>query len=398
MYRFGAILLLVGSIGTIPLKPEFLHPDAGLDIIELVQKYGYPIESHQVQTEDGYLLTLHRIPRGLNNTLETTRPPVLLMHGLLSSSVDWVNMGPGTALGLLLADNGYDVWLGNQRGSTWSRKHQTLDPDTDAEKFFNFSFHEIGYFDIPAKIDYILDTTGQEKIFYVGHSQGTTVFFVMASERPEYNAKIRLMSALAPIAYMGHLPNPLIFQVAEHYDVINTLVEILHIHEFLPHYDFITELGETFCSNSSDYRDACYWILNIIAGFDSEVDPDFIPVITSNAPAGSCIKQFLHYFQEIKSSNFSQYDYGEDENDAHYGQKTPPLYDTSKITAPVSLHYASNDWLAALEDVERLKNELPNLVNAKLVPFDHFNHLDFLWARHVVPYLNNDVIEEIKSN
>lgn len=72
---------------------------------------------------------------------------------------------------------------------------------------FNGSWNEIGIYDIPAKIDRILDVTQQEKIFYIGHSQGTTVFFVMLSEKPEYNAKIRMMSALAPVAYMGKIPN-----------------------------------------------------------------------------------------------------------------------------------------------------------------------------------------------
>ena len=152
--------------------------------------------------------------------------PVLLMHGLLSSSVDWVNMGPENALGLLLADCGYDVWLGNQRGNTWSRKHLTLDPDIDAEKFFDFSFHEIGIYDIPAKIDYIINATNKEQIFYVGHSQGTTSFFVMASEKPEYNAKIRLMTALSPVAHVANVPNPFLAPLVDNYDLVKVSLEI----------------------------------------------------------------------------------------------------------------------------------------------------------------------------
>ena len=74
--------------------------------------------------------------------------------------------------------------------------------------FTNFSWNEIGYYDLPAMIDYVLNVTKQDKLFYVGHSQGTTAFFVMTSEKPEYNDKIKLATLLAPIAYMSNMKNP----------------------------------------------------------------------------------------------------------------------------------------------------------------------------------------------
>lgn len=73
---------------------------------------------------------------------------------------------------------------------------------------FTNSWHEIGAYDLPAMIDYVLKVTGEQQVVYIGHSQGTTSFFVMGSVRPEYNDKIKLAIALAPIGYMSNMTNP----------------------------------------------------------------------------------------------------------------------------------------------------------------------------------------------
>lgn len=105
--------------------------------------------------------------------------------------------------------------MGNSRGNVYSTKHIKYSPHNLFSKskrklFWNFSFHEIGVYDLPASIDYVLQKTGETKLQYIGHSQGTTSFFVMCSERPEYNSKIEMMHALAPVAFLGHVYSPLI--------------------------------------------------------------------------------------------------------------------------------------------------------------------------------------------
>lgn len=65
---------------------------------ELITKYGYPVETHEVESEDGYLLTIHRIPNG-KMMKNVDKPPVFLMHAFMSSSVDWLVNGPNNSLG-----------------------------------------------------------------------------------------------------------------------------------------------------------------------------------------------------------------------------------------------------------------------------------------------------------
>lgn len=70
------------------------------------------------------------------------------------------------------------------------------------------SFHELGVYDLPSSIDYVISATGQRRLLYVGHSQGTTQLLVMTSMRPEYNDKIALAAGLAPAAFTGYLRGP----------------------------------------------------------------------------------------------------------------------------------------------------------------------------------------------
>jgi len=136
-----------------------------------------------VITEDGYILTVFRIP-GLNNEPSAVepKPAVLMQHGILDSAycfiVNWADVAPA----FVAARAGYDVWLGNSRGNTYSKAHTKLDPKKDEKEFWSFDWEQMGQYDLPAVIDHILDKTSQEKLAYIGHSQGTTQMYYGLSE------------------------------------------------------------------------------------------------------------------------------------------------------------------------------------------------------------------------
>ncbi|KAG5861546.1 hypothetical protein JTB14_028397 [Gonioctena quinquepunctata] len=187
------------------------------NITEHILQRGYPVEKHEIQTEDGYLLTLYRIPHGrYQENKQPNNKAVLINHGLLGSAEAYLMLGPNKALGYFLPDSGYDVWLINARGSWHSRKHITMNPDEDKE-FWQFTWHDIGVYDIPATIDYILNSTNSSALHYIGHSQGATSLFVMGSERSEYNKKVKVMIAMAPAAYMSNIKMLLVRTLAFFY-------------------------------------------------------------------------------------------------------------------------------------------------------------------------------------
>lgn len=201
---------------------------------EQVKFHGYPFLEYQVVTTDGYKIGLHRIPgpkgetvmNGIKNSQSQKREVVLIGHGMLESSQTMVISGPGEesaagqqgkAMPYQLVDTGrYDVWMLNQRGNYYSRDHLWLDPDSEPE-FWDFSFSEMAEFDMPAVIDFIQsESRSDDKITYIGYSQGATIGFWGMNTNPEYyESKVKLFVAIAPAVMFEYTRETKILEFAD---------------------------------------------------------------------------------------------------------------------------------------------------------------------------------------
>ncbi|XP_023490595.2 gastric triacylglycerol lipase [Equus caballus] len=387
---------LISALGTThgffgKLNPE--SPEVAMNISQMISYWGYPSEEYIVVTEDGYILEINRIPYGKKNSENRgQRPVVFLQHGLLASSSNWISNLPNNSLGFLLADAGYDVWLGNSRGNTWARRNIYYSPDS--VEFWAFSFDEMAKYDLPSTIDFILKKTGQEMLHYVGHSQGTTIGFIAFSTIPKLAKRIKAFYALAPVAtvkYTKSLINKLTL-------IPPFLFKIIFGNKiFYPHNFFDEFLATKVCSRET-LNLICSNALFIICGFDNKnLNTSRLDVYLSHNPAGTSVQNMLHWTQAIKSGKFQAFDWGSPvQNMAHYDQPSPPNYNLTDMRVPIAVWSGGNDWLADPQDVDLLLPKLSNLTYHKKIP--PYNHLDFIWAMNAPQEVYNEIISMMKED
>ena len=348
----------------------------------MIRSYGFQCEEHSYTTEDGYINVLHRIPPRIDINGTKKNRSVFLQHGLLGTSADYVMGRPDKSLGYLLSSMGYDVWLGNARGNAYSRKHKTL--TTDDAAYWRFSFDQMGQYDLPAAIRYIVDRQDEErKIYYIGHSMGTTMFWASFDANAEFMEQhVELMVGMGPVAYVGHMISPLRI-LAPFTKELQYLLKLLGVNEFAPS-NVVTQLFEEIaCDATMRQLEVCENVCFLITGFDAkQMNMTLLPIILGHEPGGTSTRTVVHFAQEVLSRRFCKYDFGSAElNKKHYnGSSKPPSYDLTAVKVPVALMWAKNDWLADPEDVKKFRPQLPNIIDDYKVPDDDFNHVDFLWA------------------
>lgn len=355
------------------------YEDAHLNINQLIFKYGYDFEEHQVVTEDSYVINFHRIPN-------ENGPVVFLMHGIADSADCWILQGPSISLGYLLADEGFDVWMGNARGNKYCTKHAFY--NHTSEEFWKFTWEEIGLYDLPAMIDYILNVTGRESLYYIGHSQGTTISYVLLSMKPEYNQKINLMISLAPVAWMGNVKSPIVQTFSS---TANELSSVLDYSILSSGTDLFHKVSPYLCTW---LMVKCENILFTLMGHEHRINDTLWPIIFGHVPTGSSTLQLVHYGQLVNSNRFCRFDYGV-ENIDRYGQATPSDYNISMIEVPVVLYYSDKDLLSDVQDVMKLKSKLTNVLDN--IFLSDFGHLDYLYAADAYDLVYNRIIGQIRK-
>lgn len=233
--------------------------------------------------------------------------------------------------------------MGNVRGSRFSMRHRSIDPQS--REFWQFSFHEIGFYDLPAMIQYILGVTQKPGLFYVGHNQGATALLVLLSTRTDFNSKVYHAHFMAPIAYMDY-PHPMLaFQAGEN----------LRSSRIFGNYNFhsLTDLTkliiQTYCPEKGPKSLAfCTDLWFFLFGRNlnqTEIDPRILLEVPKYISPTASVKQWNHFLQLSIKGKFRSYD---GRSDSIYANLAAPTeYNLANVKTPVYLYQGSNDLIVS---------------------------------------------------
>ncbi|CAM8879398.1 hypothetical protein QQ045_022096 [Rhodiola kirilowii] len=342
-------------------------PSVGL-CDELIRPMGYPCSEHSVQTKDGFILGIQRLSARGENLRTLQRPPVLLQHGLFTGGDSWFLNSEEDSLGFLLANSGFDVWVGNVRGTRYSRSHVSL--SVRDKDFWDWSWEELAVYDLAAMIDYVNNKTGS-KVFVVGHSQGT-IMSLAAFTQPEIVEMVEAAALLCPISYLEHVNAPLVLRMVDMH--LDRIVMAMGIHQLNFRSEIAVELMDAVC----DGRIECSNLLGGLTGQNCCFNNSRVDFYLEYEPHPSSSKNMNHLFQMIRRGTFAKYDYGRFKNLKLYGQPKPPAFDLNNIpkSLPMWMGYGGTDSLADIQDMRRTLKELP--MEPELLFIPDYGHLDFV--------------------
>ncbi|KAK7377694.1 hypothetical protein VNO80_03124 [Phaseolus coccineus] len=359
--------------------------------------HGYKCQEHEVTTNDGYILSVQRIPegRGKDSGSRTRKQPVIIQHGVLVDGMTWLLNPPEQDLPLILADNGFDVWIANSRGTRFSRRHISLDPSSPA--FWNWSWDELVSYDLPAIFNYVFTQT-QQKINYVGHSLGTLIALASFSEGKLVN-QLKSAALLSPIAYLSHMNTALGVIAAKSF--VGEVTTLFGLAEFNPKGLPVDAFLKSLCAYPGI---DCYDLMTALTGKNCCLNSSTVDIFLRNEPQSTSTKNMVHLAQTVRRGVLTKFNYVRpDYNIMHYGDIFPPIYNLSNIPhdLPLFISYGGRDALSDARDVENLLDNLKFHDEDKLsVQFikeyahaDYvmgFNAKDFVY-KAVVSFFNHQV-------
>lgn len=443
---FDIIPLFFGQIssrknGTLVDFKQYLDNDVSNDEAarmtgyEMIERSGFDYETHDAIADDGYITVLTHIINPLADKSKVRYPPVLFEHGgtidptayIIASSIQhhpekWpraLNDPPITSwnrsLAFVLANNGFDVWLAETRGSSDNNnrrvrikaaqtvitggnkgKNMTSGENMDmlvrGTDFWAFSQDDIIAHELKSHIDTVLRLTGADRLHLMTFSLSTPTSLAFLSTRPDYAHKIDGFVSMAPIT-SGEGVNFLIKLVIETIcplvpDKIGTLL-ITDTLFSAPTRELVLLISQSKAVRYSLVKAIITLLMGPSAKYRTLLDLNVLGHMLRRLS----FKEAKQLCQQMKTNKLQKFDYGPLKNMLVYNSTKPPVYDLSNLELEDWIVVAAeNDALAT----EKNRQHLLSLVNPKpsaVIIAPGFNHLDLIAGMENDKYVNLPILK-----
>ena len=96
------------------------------------------------------------------------------------------------------------------------------------EQFWDFSFAQMGKYDIPAVLEFIDQNSEFDKITLVAHSQGTSAsLYGMVKEPEVYNKYLNLFVMIGPVARLSHTQSEFLDYIVDNANFIKFTLDVV---------------------------------------------------------------------------------------------------------------------------------------------------------------------------
>ena len=353
------------------------------------------LEEVQVTTEDRYVNTIWILTA--KDPLNRNGKSAILQHGLLDGAFSWLILEQDS-LAKKLCEEGYKVYLPYIRGTQFSRSHLDYDSSLNSE-YWDFSFDEMAKYDLPAVINYIKKRDNIEKVYYIGHSQGTLIYFLAYMNDPEFLEKnIQKYVALGTVPNVNNAPHFLIklFQKSK-------ILDLIPFKNFLTFPKEIGQILVPFCTSKA--KALCNTILSVCFGGLEDTRRIDYERLAKNIylyePGGTSLRNMKHWIQIYTAKRVQRYDYGSTiKNLIHYGSSTPPVYDLNqmkKYSIPSLMTISDSDPFANPQDTLEFIDNIENKNIVEILSLTNYNHIDYFWADSAIDEIFPKVIGFLKD-
>ena len=348
-----------------------------------IQSFGYKLEENSVTTDDGYILSVwHLNPKSANGKI------VFMQHGLADTAWTFFQLGKNS-LPFLLLKEGFDIWLGNSRGNIFSNSHVSKNPKDPKSGYNDYSIDNLAANDLPAMIKYVRSKTGNKKIIYIGHSQGTTIFFMNAMHNPTFTEQsFDRFVALGTVPNIAHTK----FAPIEILDKIGTILKKVGIIDTFNLSNNQRELLSNFCKLSPN-----------ICGSGFELSTCLKPSGKLNFknlynflyyyPGGVSKRNLLHWSQIHQMKKLVYYNPNFDKEKAAKEYNT---YYLKKWKIKSLIARTDDDTLSSYQDVTDFYSAAENKKIIKILDLVNYGHIDCIAAESAINEIFIPVIKFLK--